>query len=58
MPTPAAAIPAVRMNLKLDPVTHQRLKVWCAERGQTMQGAVARMLDRAFSSDSRAEPPA
>jgi hypothetical protein len=43
-----------RVNLTLSLHTHTKLKVWCAERGQTMQSAIERMLDRAFEKADEA----
>ena len=38
----------VRVNLKLKPVTRTKIKVYCARRGETMQGALERILDSVF----------
>jgi hypothetical protein len=43
-----AATDRVRVNLKLSPVTHTKIRVWCAKRGVSMQSAIEKMLDDAF----------
>lgn len=48
-PTPADSPPRVRLNITLTRATHQRIKVWCAARGVTMQNALEGMLDKAFA---------
>lgn len=37
-----------RINLYVPLETRRRIRVWCARRGTTMQGALAEMLIKAF----------
>jgi len=45
----------VRVNLKLNRATHSRLKVWCAQRGVSIQSALERLLDRRFAAGAQEE---
>jgi hypothetical protein len=49
----------VRVNLKLNRATHSRLKVWCAQRGVSIQSALERLLERRFAAtvSTAAEDP-
>jgi hypothetical protein len=40
----------VRLNLSLRRSTHLLVKVWCARRGETLQGGLERLIDRAFAN--------
>lgn len=37
-----------RINLTLTESTHAKIRVWCAQRGVSMQSALEKMLDAAF----------
>jgi hypothetical protein len=37
-----------RVNLSLSAATHQRVRVYCAKRGVSMQAELERLLDAAF----------
>jgi hypothetical protein len=43
-----------RVNLTLTIATHGRIKVWCAQRGVTLQSAIEGWCDRAAA---QMEPP-
>lgn len=38
----------VRVNMWLNQPTHRALKVWCTQRGVTMQSGLERMIEKAF----------
>lgn len=47
-PKRAKTIGRVRMNFSLSEATHKALKVWCAQKGVTIQAGLERVIDRAF----------
>ena len=47
--TPITEDPQVRINLHLKSSTHLKIKVYCAKRRMTMQGAIEAMLEKAFA---------
>jgi predicted DNA binding CopG/RHH family protein len=39
-----------RIQLKMSVDTHRRIKIYCAQRGVSMQSALEAMLEKAFSA--------
>jgi hypothetical protein len=48
-PTSETKPKRVRVNMWLNQPTHRALKVWCTQRGVTMQSGLERMIDAAFA---------
>ena len=46
-----------KIQLKMSVDTHRRIKIYCAQRGMSMQSALEAMLEKAFAGVQMPPPP-
>jgi len=46
-----------KIQLKMSIDTHRRIKIYCAQRGMSMQSALEAMLEKAFAGVQMPPPP-